>query len=105
MEIGTRASNSGGFFLMAVKPPMDFDFGFTAMDADELDAVQTVKEEVSAASNEALTMKDKCDTLYNMIQPLLNNLQKNPEKEYIYWPNRLEKVEEFSDKLNEVYKG
>mgnify|MGYP003665298271 FL=1 len=50
---------------MAVKPPMDFDFGFTAMDADELDAVQTVKEEVSAASNEALTMKDKCDTLYD----------------------------------------
>ena len=40
-----------------------------------------------------------------MIQPLLNNLQKNPEKEYIYWPNRLEKVEEFSDKLSEVYKG
>ena len=88
---------------MAVKPSMDFDFGFTAMDADELDAVQTVKEEVSVASNEALTMKDKCDTLYNMIQPLLSNLQKNPEKEYIYWPNRLAKVEEFSDKLNEVY--
>ncbi len=88
---------------MAVKPSMDFDFGFTAMDADELDAVQTVKEEVSVASNEALTLKDKCDTLYNMIQPLLSNLQKNPEKEYIYWPNRLAKVEEFSDKLNEVY--
>ena len=88
---------------MAVKPSMDFDFGFTAMDADELDAVQTVKEEVSVASNEALTLKDKCDTLYNMIQPLLSNLQKNPEKEYIYWPNRLAKDEEFSDKLNEVY--
>ena len=88
---------------MAVKPSMDFDFGFTAMDADELDAVQTVKEEASTASEEALTLKEKCDTLYNMIQPLLNNLQKNPEKEYIYWPNRLDKVEEFSDKLKEVY--
>ena len=52
-----------------------------------------------------MTLKEKCDTLYNMIQPLLNNLQKNPEKEYIYWPNRLEKVEEFSDKLKEVYTG
>ena len=97
---------------MAVKPAVDFDFGFTAMDADELEAVQTVKEEVAATSakadeisKEALTLKEKCDTLYNMIQPLLNNLQKNPEKEYIYWPNRMEKVEEFSDKLKEVYTG
>ena len=40
MEIGKRASNIGGFFLMAVKPAVDFDFGFTAMDADELEAVQ-----------------------------------------------------------------
>ena len=40
-----------------------------------------------------------------MIIPLLNNLQKNPEKEYIYWPNRLDKVEEFRDKLTEVYNG
>ena len=30
---------------MAVKPAVDFDFGFTAMDADELEAVQTVKED------------------------------------------------------------
>ena len=41
----------------------------------------------------------------NMIQPLLNNLQKNPEKDYIYWPNRLEKVEAFGDSLTAVYKG
>jgi hypothetical protein len=90
---------------MAVKPDLDFDFGFTAMDADELEVVQTTKEEVVVASNEALTIQGKCDTLYKMIQPLLDNLQKNPEKEYIYWPNRFEKVEEFSDKLNKVYRG
>ena len=40
---------------MAVKPTMDFDFGFTAMDADELDEVQTVKKEATSASEEALT--------------------------------------------------
>jgi uncharacterized protein Yka (UPF0111/DUF47 family) len=90
---------------MAVKPDVDFDFGFTAVNAEELEVVQTTKKEVIVASEEALTIQDKCDTLYKMIQPLLNNLQKNPEKEYIYWPNRLEKVEEFSDKINEVYRG
>ena len=77
----------------------DFDFGFTAMDADELDVVQEKVKDVSVAESSALTQKDKCDKLYNMIMPLLSNLQKNPEKEYIWWPNRLDKVEEFRDKL------
>ena len=40
-----------------------------------------------------------------MVQPLLNNLKKNPSKDYIYWPNRLDKIEEFSDALDKVYKG
>ena len=89
---------------MAVKPDLDFDFGFTAMDADELEVVQTTKEEVVVASKEALTVQQKCDSLYNMIQPLLNNLQKNPEKEYILWPNRVEKIEQFEDLITEIIK-
>ena len=83
----------------------DFDFGFTAMDAEELEAVQEKVVEVQKASEVSKATADKIDALYNMIIPLLNNLQKNPEKEYIYWPNRLEKVEEFRDKLTEVYNG
>ena len=90
---------------MAVKPDLDFDFGFTAMDADELEVVQTAVQKTTTATESALTIQDKCDRLYNMIQPLLANLQKNPEKEYIYWPNRLTKVEEFGDALTAVYKG
>ena len=101
MEVGTRTSNVGGLFLMAG----DFDFGFTAMDADELEAVQEKVVEVQKASEVSKATADKIDALYNMIIPLLNNLQKNPEKEYIFWPNRLEKVEEFRDKLTEVYNG
>tara|TARA_R100001163_G_C5060804_1_gene197650 strand:+ start:1062 stop:1322 length:261 start_codon:yes stop_codon:yes gene_type:complete len=83
----------------------DFDFGFTAMDAEELEAVQEKVVEVQKASEVSKATADKIDALYNMIIPLLNNLQKNPEKEYIFWPNRLEKVEEFRDKLTEVYNG
>ena len=83
----------------------DFDFGFTAMDAEELEAVQEKVQEVAKVSAVSKATADKIDSLYNMIIPLLNNLQKNPEKEYIYWPNRLEKVEEFRDKLTEVYNG
>lgn len=75
-----------------------FDFGFTAVDEDELEAVQTAA--VSASSTE-----EKLNGLYNTIIPLLNNLKKNPEKDYIFWPNRLAKVEEFENLLQTIYKG
>jgi len=43
--------------------------------------------------------------LYNAITPLLNNLKANPEKEYILWPNRTEKIEAFENKLFDIYNG
>tara|TARA_B100000700_G_C15045590_1_gene857796 strand:+ start:405 stop:677 length:273 start_codon:yes stop_codon:yes gene_type:complete len=88
---------------MAVKPGMDFDFGFTAMDAEELDAVQDSVLAAQKAQAVSSDVQNKIDSLYNMIMPLLNNLQKNPEKEYIYWPNRMDKVEQFRDQLTKVY--
>ena len=84
---------------------VDFDFGFTAVTEEELDVVIEAKE--TAVMNTAGLDKtqEKSDTLYNMIKPLLNNLAKNPEKDYIHWPGKLrsKKIEEFSDKLDEVY--
>lgn len=75
-----------------------FDFGFTAVDEDELEAVQT-------AASAAGTVEERLDALYNAIMPLLNNLKANPEKDYILWPNRLEKVEQFESHLQSIYKG
>tara|TARA_R110000796_G_scaffold26398_12_gene73443 strand:+ start:1683 stop:1922 length:240 start_codon:yes stop_codon:yes gene_type:complete len=75
-----------------------FDFGFTAVDEDELEAVQKV-------SADATTSVDKLNKLYNAMIPLLNNLKKNPEKDYILWPNRLAKVEEFETHLQKIYEG
>jgi len=42
--------------------------------------------------------------LYNAILPLLSNLKANPEKDYIYWPNRTEKVEAFEDLIAGIIK-
>ena len=75
-----------------------FDFGFTVVDENELEAVQTVT--ASASSTE-----ERLHDLYNAVVPLLNNLKKNPEKDYILWPNRLAKVEEFEDHLQKIYNG
>ena len=84
---------------------LDFDFGFTAVTEDELEVVQTAQKEATTTKSGLDKVEKKCDTLYNMIKPLLNNLAKNPEKDYIYWPGkvRMSKIEEFSDKLDKVY--
>ena len=78
-----------------------FDFGFTAVDENELESVQ----KLSRTAEEASSLEDRVNNLYNAITPLLNQLRKNPEKEYIYWPNRIEKIEQFEDHLYKIYQG
>ena len=75
-----------------------FDFGFTAVTEEELEIVQK-------SSTEKDAVESRLDKLYNAIQPLLDNLRKNPEKDYIYWPNRLDKVDQFRDYIDNIYTG
>ena len=82
-----------------------FDFGFTLVDEDELDTVQEIEQKVSESSTTAEQTQDRLDKLFSAIQPLLNNLKANPEKELIKWPNRLEKIEAFEDQIQKIYKG
>lgn len=82
----------------------NFDFGFTAVDENELEAVQKLSAETSTVSQTATELEDKLNKLYNSILPLLSNLKMNPEKEYIYWPNRVEKVEQFEELIAGIIK-
>ena len=89
-----------------------FDFGFTAVDEHELDVVQEQQQkaaetvaDAAKANSVANDRQERLDQLYNAIVPLLNNLKQNPEKDYILWPNRLAKVEEFEDHLQKIYNG
>ena len=52
---------------------------------DMLDEVSTVKEYYE---NEKVLVGNKLTEVEELILPLLNNLMKNKDKEYIYWPNR-----------------
>lgn len=83
---------------------LDFDFGFTAVDENELEAVQKVATEASSTSASLQETEEKLNKLYNAILPLLTNLKKNPEKEYILWPNRVEKIEQFEDLISGIVK-
>tara|TARA_B110000908_G_scaffold67342_1_gene81391 strand:+ start:2322 stop:2567 length:246 start_codon:yes stop_codon:yes gene_type:complete len=79
----------------------EFDFGFTLVDESDLE----VSQELVTATASGATAQDKLDKLYNAIIPLLNNLKSNPEREYIKWPNRVDKVEAFETHILKIYKG
>ena len=80
-----------------------FDFGFTAVDETELEIVQKAQSDLTDLNHTAEDAQGKLDRLYNAITPLLNNLKANPEKEYILWPNRTDKIEQFEKKLFDIY--
>jgi hypothetical protein len=72
-----------------------FDFGFTAVSEDELEAIQTA--ETSAAD-----LEERLNKLYSAITPLLKNLKENPDKDYIFWPDRVAKVEAFEKYIKDI---
>lgn len=74
------------------------DFGFTAMDAEELASVDTKIVEKTTTATEVINNLD------NFIRPLLENLAKDSDKEYIYWPNRIEIINKKIAELDEIQK-
>ena len=101
---------------------MDYDYGFTGVSEEEYrkketeadlkvsaaekDAAQKLRE-ASLKINKAEAAKDKLESAYKdrlyevekLVMPLLVNLLKTSDKEYIYWPDRKDQVEGQIDKL------
>ena len=50
-------------------------------------------------------VKSRLTELEKLIMPLLVNLMKNTDKEYIYWPNRKERIQEQIDKILALTRG
>ena len=75
------------------------DFGFTAMDADELASVDT---KIVAKTTSAVEVIKNLD---DFIRPLLENLAKDSDKEYIYWPNRVEIINKKIEELDLIQKS
>ena len=51
----------------------DFDFGFTAVDENELEAVQQLTQTASSSTEEVTKLQAKVDKLHKAVIPLLNN--------------------------------
>ncbi len=101
-----------------------FDFGFTAVNVEELDVLQERDLEVerqrdaaAKAREEArvereraeqgtMSLQARLDKLYESVQPLLTNLKKDADtKDYIYWENRKPRIEAFERLLKNIYEG
>jgi hypothetical protein len=74
------------------------DFGFTAMDAEELASVDTKIVEKTTSATEVVNKMD------DFIRPLLENLMRDSDKDYIYWPNRTEILQKKLEELNLIQK-
>ena len=118
---------------------MNYDFGFTTVDEDEVQEFETaVQEKVAkAVGHESGALESKIDELIKMrkddnsyqvlfekrkseledvykdqmkkleklVLPLLYNLMKNPENEYIKWPNRTTIVQKQINQIVAITRG
>ena len=64
-----------------------------------LDSIEGVKESLEK------DYEKKLEEVESLVLPLLVNLTKNPEREFIKWPNRAESVQGHINKILEVTRG
>jgi len=72
-----------------------FDFGFTAVDEEAI-TTPVLNETYTTVEGE---YKAKLKAVEQLIIPLLVNLMKNPDKDYIKWPNRGPQIQKQIDKI------
>ncbi len=75
------------------------DFGFTAMDVDEISSIDSKIVQKTTDASEVI------ENLDNFIRPLLENLMKDSDKEYIYWPNRVDIINKKLRELDLIQKN
>ena len=79
-----------------------FDFGFSAVDESELESIKILEQKAADTETAANVSQNKLEAMYKLIVPLIDNLMKDPDKSYIYWPDRQAKLQAFKKKLQSV---
>lgn len=80
-----------------------WDFGF--VDETEIGGVIEALEKTKAAEGTVEELQNRLDRLYTAYQPLLENLKREPHKDYVLFPNRGPKIEAFESMLANIYYG
>lgn len=110
-----------------------FDFGFTAVDdpsaelpvqavetrvekipeevmgtlVDIVNSLSRIENQLAAPKSDepADVLQKRLTDVEKLMMPLLVNLGKDPEKEYILWPNRKEQIDAQIEKLLKLTRG
>lgn len=94
----------------------DDDFGFSLVSEQELKAHEemlkkkveeqskVVQQTTKKMEENSIQLQNKLIGLRSMIMPLLINLSKDPDKTYILWPDRAEKIQAFIKKVDDYIK-
>jgi hypothetical protein len=77
----------------------DQDFGFSAVDEAEYEAVIAEKDETVEEYKNRLAQVEK------IIMPFLTNLYKTKDQPYIHWPNRGKVLEEQMQRILKLTRG
>ena len=86
----------------------DYDFGFSFVDENYEDVKEVntkLTKEYSSSQEKVDDLQARLEMLHSAIIPFLDNLCKNPEKSTILWPNRVEKIQAYKKKLDQIIKG
>lgn len=86
----------------------DMDFGFSFVDEDYEEVKETsqkLQQDHQDVMEEVKDLRRRLDLLHRSIVPFLDNLCKNPDKSTIHWPNRVEKIEQYKQKLKQIVEG
>lgn len=72
---------------------------YTALSGQSADIRAVIDEVEERKSQLTAAYKSKMSAIEQLIMPLLYNLKKNPQKEYIHWPNRENKIQDQITKI------
>lgn len=97
---------------------MNFDFGFTGVsEAEYKGQIESTEQKVKTEAQQSIQqieaqkdrieadLKEKVEDLEKIVMPLLVNLLKTADKEYIYWPDRKTMVQSQIDKVLAITRG
>lgn len=79
-----------------------FDFGFSILSEEELQNATNISNEIESKEQEINRLNSRLVKVKEIILPLIQNLQKEPQKNYIYWPNRTELLQELMKKIRDT---
>lgn len=81
------------------------DYGFTAVSEEELRQNENELLAKLEADKQAVADTEvKLKAIASLLGPFFTELMKEPEKEYIYWPNRVESLKPFLEKISKHLK-